>query len=855
MDFLAHGSGYSLALSGGEASVALRAGRGERALQPPVRPDGLGLPSPLAGEGPGMRENAPADEPAKPGAISQSDDALVNAAPDEHATDPTEMPILRLLLPGASLSHGIGEDLLPGAVNYFIGSDPQQWHTDIRTYSKVRYPNVYPGIDLVYYGNQGQLEYDFIVSPGADPEQIALAYAGANSLHLDEQGSLLVALDSDESRSTPALRQAKPTIYQQVDGLRRIVDGGYRLEGASVQFELARYDASLPLVIDPTLVYSTYLGGDLGLDDAVAVDGSGSAYIIGETFNATTSNIPACPGSDSRCASAGAALQASPRGAGDAYMAKLSADGTHLLYSTYLGGSGMDDGAGIAVDSEGNAFVTGNTTSSDFPTTANALQRTFPTNGTSTAYLAKLSPDGTNLLYSTYLGGGVEDTEAIALDRSGNVYLTGETSSKNFPTCPGSDPRCASIGSALQTTLKSDANAYVAKLSADGGHLLYSTFLGGSGEDRGEGIAVDTGGNAYLVGQTTSTDFPTCPGSDSRCAGPGTALQPAAGGARFDAFVAKLSPDGTKLLYSTYLGGSGSDQGFGIAVGMAGNAYVSGITASPNFPTCPGPDSRCVRPGTALKASLGSAAANAFVAELSVDGTRLLYSTFLGGSGTDVSYAIAVDARGFAYVTGAASSTDFPTTANAVQRSYGGGIADAFVTKLDATGTTLLYSTYLGGSSQDFGFGIAVDGSGNAYLVGQVWSSDFPLCPGPEPLCTGPGNPLQAGTAAPPATFVAKIMTGLRGDVNQSGRVDTVDALCILRQVAGLAITNACPLISVGQSDPIWHVSLNSGSTINAVDALCVLRSVAGLGTTSVCPILPLSSVARALPLLGPASR
>ncbi|MGI8549325.1 MAG: SBBP repeat-containing protein, partial [Dehalococcoidia bacterium] len=764
VDFLARGSGYSLALSGGEMSLALSAGHG-------ARDAGHGVDDTFGGS---------------PTGASALQMHLLGAQPDPAA---------------------IGVDLLPGAVNYFIGSDASQWRTGVPAYAKVRYQNVYPGIDLVYYGNQGQVEYDFIVSPGADANQIALAYAGAESLRLDEQGNLLVGLSSAGPYRSPALRQGKPTIYQEIHGERRTVDGGYRLQDGTVQFALESYDTSLPLVIDPTLVYSTYLGGgsfDSGY--GIAVDGNGSAYVTGQT---AALNFPTCPGSDLRCASTGTPLQATRKGPRSAFVAKLSADGTHLLYSTYIGGSGTDSGYGIAVDSAGDAVITGNTTSSDFPTTQGALQRAYGGNGN--AFVAKLSPDGTKLLYSTYLGSSGGDAgDGIGLDTSGNAYLIGETSSTNFPTCPGSDPRCASAGTALQTALGPQGDVFVAKLNADGSRLLYSTLLGGSGRNDGLHIAVDAGGGAYIVGETTSTDFPTCPGADARCAGSGIALQPAYGGGRFDAYVAKLTPDGTKLAYSTYLGGNDSDGGGGIAVDSNGSAYVSGYTPSTNFPTCPGADPRCASRGTALKTSLGSVADNSFVAKLSADGTRLLYSTYLGGTGTgddDEAYTMAIDGSGNAYVSGFTSSTDFPTTANAVQRSYGGGATDAFVAKLNATGSALLYASYLGGSDDDDGEGgVAVDTSGNVYLTGDTTSTNFPTCPGPDPRCISSGSPLQASLGGSRAAFVAKIVTRLRGDVNQTGRVDAVDALCILRSVAGLATTPACSFLPAGVSDPIWHV-------------------------------------------------
>ncbi|MGI8549818.1 MAG: SBBP repeat-containing protein, partial [Dehalococcoidia bacterium] len=370
VDFLTRGSGYSLFLSGGEATLALRTGSdktqsaagGKDPSQNRPTPIIGGLPSPLEGEGPGLRGKARADEAATPLSSSPSEGSLMGDAPDGRTAEPPQLTALKMRFPGANLSYGIGEEPLPGTVNYFIGNDPAQWHTNIHTYAKVRYQDVYPGIDLVYYGKQGQLEYDFVVAPGANPSQIVLGFDGGGTPTLDAEGNLLLHIAGGD------LHLAKPGIYQEMNGKRNAVAGGYVPRNDQTRFDLGAYDATRPLVIDPGLVYSTYLGGggnNKGQD--IAVDGAGDAYVTGWTYSAT---FPTTPG----------AFQRSFGGYGDAFVAKLNPGGSALLYATYLGGSDEDVGNGIVVDGAGNAYVTGWTTSTGFPTTPGALQSKYSGN-------------------------------------------------------------------------------------------------------------------------------------------------------------------------------------------------------------------------------------------------------------------------------------------------------------------------------------------------------------------------------------------------------------------------------------------------------------------------------------------
>ena len=646
--FLSHGSGCSLFLTGDEAVLALKKPGGSTARD---------------------RQPKPAVPSAEPSAVVRM--KLVGANPAAKVT-------------------GLAE--LPGKSNYFIGNNPKKWRSNVPNYAKVKYTSVYPGVDLVYYGNQGQLEYDFVVQPGADPRQIQLDVG--TGVRIDGSGDLVVNTDGGE------VTFHKPLVYQPPKDRRRrtrdLVDDKYLLTDARVTFEVARYDRERPLVIDPTLAYSTYLGGSGGdSGNGVAVDASGNAYIVGWT---SSSNFPTTPGAF-RTTYPGADL--------DAFVSKLNATGSAIVYSTYLGGSGRGReavGNGIAVDALGNAYIVGWTSSSNFPTTPGAFKTAL--DAPENAFVSKLSPAGSALLYSTYLGGRLGDLGAgIAVDALGHAYVTGETGS-GFPTTPG----------AFQTTYGGGpSDAFITKLNATGSDLIYSTYLGGgtgpdprtAGFDTGNGVAVDASGDAYITGFTGSSDLPTTPGAFL------TSLPSSQ-----SAFVTRLSADGSALVYSTYLGGSGFG-GLGIAVNASGNAYVTG-DAYPGFPTTPG----------AFQTTFGGGVEDAFLCQLNAVGSALVYSTYLGGNNDDVGYGVAVDVSGNAYVTGLTSSTGFPTTPGAFQTTYGGGQSDAFFTMLKARGSALLYSNYLGGSATDVGNAIAIGSDGNAYVTGYTASSNFPTTSG-----------------------------------------------------------------------------------------------------------------------------
>jgi hypothetical protein len=512
---------------------------------------------------------------------------MLSPGTDEAPTPELPPAVLRMKLEGANPQPTVsGRDELEGKVNYFIGNEPDKWHTNIPTFSRVHHENVYEGVDMVFYGNQQQLEYDFVVSAGADTRQIELSFDGADRMDVDAAtGDLLLEVGG------ATLRQHKPFVYQEVDGERREIESGYeRKGGGRVGFTLGSYDRAMPLVIDPVLSYSTFLGGS-GNDGSgdIAVDAAGNAYVIGSTDSL---NFPTTNGFDSNYNG----------GREDAVVTKLNAAGSALVYSTYLGGGGSDvnSGLGIAVDSAGNAYVTGSTSSRNFPV-ANPLQATYA-GGSFDAFVTKISPTGSALIYSTYLGGGTEadvgiaggdSGNAIALDTTGNAYVIGYTNSPNFPTA-----------NALQATYGGGVlDVIVTKLNPTGSALIYSTFLGGNGNDAGNDIAVDSAGNAYLTEQAGS-NFPTANAFDSTF-----------GGGSLDGFVTKLNPAGSALAYSTYLGGTGFDNSLGIAVDVAGNAYVTGVTG-PNFPIA-----------NPIQGVYGGGANDAFVTKFNSTGNGLIYST------------------------------------------------------------------------------------------------------------------------------------------------------------------------------------------------------------------------------------
>ena len=575
-----------------------------------------------------------------------------------------------------------GDTPTGGRSNYIAGADRTRWITGVPHFERVRYRSIYPNADAVFYVRDRELEYDLELAPGADPRSLRLRISGARRLRLNPAGDLVIETDSG------TLLQRRPAIFQSRNGVRTEVEGRYRvLRGGLVAFDVASYDRRLPLTIDPVLSYATYLGGT-GTDtiNAIGTDSAGAVYVAGSTFSA---DFPSTAG----------ALQPNfPAGVGKhGFVTKLNAAGSAILYSTYLGGNGTDSVNGMAVDSGGNVYVAGETTSSNFPVTAGAFQASL--SGSSDAFITKLNFSGSALVYSTYAGGtGPDGARCIAIDSSGAAFVAGYTSSSDFPVS----------ATPFQRSLQGGySDGFVLKLNAAGTSHLYGTFLGGSDSDSISAIAVyNSGGSsyAYVTGSTTSANFPTTTG----------AVQAAYGGSG-DAFVTKLTADGGFLLYSTFLGGSQQDVGNGIAVDSSGNAYVAGGTGSADFRTTSGAYQTGMNYTTAFVVKLNSAA------------TAFGYSTFLGAGG-DTATAVVVDGSGNATVTGYTNSPNFPVRSEAFQYSIGS--VDAFLTRLNAAGSDLLYSTLLGGAGQEQATALAADSSGNVYIGGYSTSKDFPATTG-----------------------------------------------------------------------------------------------------------------------------
>jgi hypothetical protein len=566
----------------------------------------------------------------------------------------------------------------------------------------VKYTGVYPGIDLVYHGNQRLLEYDFRIAPGADPAVIDLRFQGAKKLSVNKDGALVIGIGSDE------VIEPAPVVYQEIGGRRQAVAGRYLLRSEHrVGFDVAEYDHNQVLVIDPTLVYSTYLGGTAQtFGRNIAVDSAGNAYISGDAG-------PGFPVTAGSYQTTGSGI----------LVAKVNAAGSALLYATYISGEGFT--TGIAVDASGNAYLAGQVQSNTLATTPGAFQTAFH-GGSGDGFVTKLNSDGSRLIYSTYLGGSNFDVgTGIAVDSLGCAYVTGYTWSSDFPTTLG----------AFQAKPVGERNVFISKLNSTGSALVYSTYLGGSGTNGwyGGAITVDTWGNAYVTGMTNSASFPTT--ADAFKYGAGNAYPG-------HVFVTKLNFTGSGLVYSSYLGGTHADSGTAIAVDAAGNAYVTGTTASGDFPITTG----------ALQMTIGSGYYSAFVCKFNTAGSALEYSTYLGGRCRDTPTGIAVDSEGNAHITGATCSADFPITPNAIQTNLGNGGA-AFVTKLNASGSALLYSTFFGdfGAWGSVGSDTGLDASGNVYITGQVYA--------PGSIRTTPGA-LQGTIGAANQAFVSKLSLG-----------------------------------------------------------------------------------------------
>ncbi|HWE49870.1 MAG TPA: SBBP repeat-containing protein, partial [Bryobacteraceae bacterium] len=645
-----------------------------------------------------------------------ADEAVISLS---HRTDPeaSRTSALSMTWMGSNASaRADGVDELPSKTNYLIGSDPAKWRRGVPTYARIQYHDLYPGVDLIYHGERGQLEYDLALAPGASSLPIRMKFDGTSRIAIDRSGDLILKAGGQE------IRFRKPVAYQIADGGHIPVAARFVRKGRhDVGFEIGDYDHSRSLVIDPQLSYSSYLGGSASDEgEKLAVDTNGNAYIVGFT---SSTNFPVV-----------APFQSVNKGTTSIVISKLNpeaAGAASLVYSTYLGGSGANIGRAIAVDSVGQVYIAGDTNAPNFPVTPGAFQAACKLQAgvcSTDVFAARLDATGSTLLYSTYLGGsGNEFGFAIAIDFAGHMFVGANTGSPNMPVTSGAFQTSFAGGGA------SFGDAYVAELNPAGqgaADLLYATYFGGSGSEALWALAVDGAGAIDFTGSTASNNLPVTSSAFSRTySGTGSL-------GLGDAFVVKLNPAGqgaADLVYSTYLGGASDDRGEGIAVDGLNRIFLTGFTTSSAFP---------VTAATAFDSTFGGGTcsgapcADAFLAKLdpALSGAAsLVYSTFLGGSGFDLGHSIALDGNGLVYVTGETGSTNFPVVSPIQSTCFGGctppPIDDVFIAKFDLSQTgaaALLFSTYLGGNDVDTGWSIAVDSKGDALVTGQTFSTNFP---------------------------------------------------------------------------------------------------------------------------------
>jgi hypothetical protein len=597
-----------------------------------------------------------------------------------------------------------GLDELPGRINYLIGNDPAGWRRNLSTFQKIRTRDIYRGIDLIYYGNQDRLEYDFVVAPGADPGVIAFRVSGADRLRVDELGDLVMTLGGD------TLRQLKPVAWQVIGGRQELVSAAFRLRGNEVTFDLGKYDRTRELVIDPILNYVRYFNGsasDTCWDIALTTNGSaGFLLVAGETLSA---NLPATPGAFTNQFAGGSAI------GGDAFVAKVDLNRTtsNLVWLTYLGGITHDAAVSVATDAVGDAYITGYTGSTNFPvagtlgTNLNGGLRTTPTVQNVDAFVAKLSASGSNLLYSMYLGGtGADQGFSIAVSPAGVAYVTGFTTSTNFPNT-----------TAFYTNSFATFDAFVTAISSDGQSYQYSFPYGGTDTDQAEAIQLGDSGYAYVCGYSRSPNFPITTN---------IAWQPKLNqitnlSAVADAFLLKVSPTGT-VTYSSFLGGNQDDIAYNLTLDDSEGVLICGRTGSTNF----------FITSTNLPRGVSStnAAGDIFVTRFDASLTNVVFSTVFGGAGVDEAWDISLDSAGRIVLVGDTVSTNLPRTNffNFLLGVNSGG-SDSFVARLKPSGDSIDFLGYLGGSGNDLAYALQLDASDNIYFAGQNGSANFPGAP------------------------------------------------------------------------------------------------------------------------------
>jgi hypothetical protein len=774
--FLAHGAGYGIYLKEQEAVIAIRHSR---------RKYGSG--------GPNLQE--------------------VSAPPD----------VMRMKLIGTSeAAEPEGLEKLPGVANYFIGNDPSKWRTGVPTYEKVRYASVYPGVDLVYYGNQRQLEYDFVVAPGGSAAPIRLSFNGARSVRLDAEGNLVL-----KSKCGEMIFQ-KPLVYQTFAGTRREVESRFQLmPGRSVGFHLGNYDRTAPLIIDPVLVYATLLGGNgLGGNEygdfayAVAADATGNAYVTGQT---DSSDFPVSSPYDGTYNSE----------FGMAFVSKINADGSAFVFSTFLGGTWQDLGRSIAVDASEDVYVTGTTFSSDFPLVNPLQTSTNLTAYNAHVFVTKFAPSGQELLYSTYLGGSGDDSATgIAVDPEGNVYVAGETSSENFPTY-------MPLQATNKATTTNPFTGFVSKINPEGTAFVYSTYLGGSYSDVAYGIAADSEGNAYVTGQALSSDFPVYNALQSKFVGTeGSSSAP---------FLSKIEPDGSSFVYSTYVGGGATNGGAGpsayaVAADSGGNAYIVGeVYSTLELPLV-----------NALQAGLGTLDYGAFLSKVNPGGSAFVYSTFLGD--TNGALGVAVDGNDNVYVTGSQYCPwDLPTPVNPIGTcsttpapGNGSTIIEAFIYEVAADGSAITFASPFGGG-YEVGYGIAVDLSGSIYVAGRTqYASAFPTVNALDKTAEGPdeGFVLKINMAASTPAAATPVISPGTGSYTTSQTVSITDTT-----------PNATIYYTTNGMMPTTSSTQYTGTfTVSSTETVEAVAFATGYSTSAVATVVITIETSAATPVISPAA-
>ncbi|MBN2088924.1 SBBP repeat-containing protein [candidate division KSB1 bacterium] len=590
--------------------------------------------------------------------------------------------VVRAMLESANVSAvASGKNELEAYYNYFIGDDAGKWASYVKLYREVEIKDIYKGIDIRYYFDNGLVRYDYQVAAGADLSRIQIRLDGADGYQVNRDGELVIRTSLGE------VRHGKLYAYQMIKGHQQEIHCRFKekMDG-SLGIHAARYDQNRVIIIDP-LVYSTYLGSnqrDQG--SGIAIDESGYAYITGSTYS---SYYPVSAGAYDR----------SFGDAPDAFVTKLNSSGSQIIYSTFLGGNSDDWGYDIVIDREGNAYITGTTYSTDFPVSSSAYARTNC--GTNDGFVTKLNSAGSGLIYSTYIGGGLnDDPESIVVDNSGQVYIVGTTNS----SLAGANAFPTTSGAFDQTHNGSGSNdIFITKFNTSGTGLVYSTLIGGTLHDYGNAIDIDENGNAYITGETTSSDYPTTLNAYDQLHNH-----------NLDVIVTKLNSTGSRLVYSTFLGGSGNDRGYALCVDRQGNAYIAGF-AQTGFPTTAGVyDQSLNGPG------------DCFLTKLNSFGSDLHFSTFLGGnSDNEIAKYVGLDQGGNLLVAGRTKSTDFPTTSDAYDRTHNGD-QDVFIAKFNLSASELSYSTFIGGTRGEECSGMTIDGNGALYITGSTESNDFP---------------------------------------------------------------------------------------------------------------------------------